>query len=172
MSHDAIIPNRHQGDETVTRDAKLIHNVRLNRLSECFFVEMADSWHVGSHFFADYNHRYLPKKIREPVFSHSGHLKRKRNSGAKPKSLSLFKWCRRGDSNPHGFPHHPLKMACLPGSTTSAREENSSYPRSGGKARRERVKNGTGSPVNPPRPASRAGPPSLRTFPESGPPPR
>jgi hypothetical protein len=23
-------------------------------------------------------------------------------------------WCRRGDSNPHGFPHHPLKMACLP----------------------------------------------------------
>ena len=25
-----------------------------------------------------------------------------------------FCWCRRGDSNPHGFPHHPLKMACLP----------------------------------------------------------
>ena len=23
-------------------------------------------------------------------------------------------WCRRGDSNPHEFPHHPLKMACLP----------------------------------------------------------
>ena len=29
-------------------------------------------------------------------------------------------WCRRGDSNPHGSPHHPLKMACLPNSTTSA----------------------------------------------------
>jgi len=37
-------------------------------------------------------------------------------------------WCRRGDSNPHGFPHHPLKMACLPGSTTSALEEKSWYP--------------------------------------------
>src|SRR4030067_2366513 len=31
--------------------------------------------------------------------------------------------CPRGASKPHGFPHHPLKMACLPGSTTSAREE-------------------------------------------------
>ena len=23
-------------------------------------------------------------------------------------------WCRRRDSNPHGFPHTPLKRACLP----------------------------------------------------------
>ena len=23
-------------------------------------------------------------------------------------------WCRRGDSNPHGSPRHPLKMVCLP----------------------------------------------------------
>jgi hypothetical protein len=29
-------------------------------------------------------------------------------------------WCRRRDLNPHGSPHHPLKMACLPDSTTSA----------------------------------------------------
>ena len=33
-------------------------------------------------------------------------------------SLSLCflhkKWCRRGDSNPHGLPHTPLKRACLP----------------------------------------------------------
>jgi len=29
-------------------------------------------------------------------------------------------WCRRPDSNRHGSPHHPLKMACLPDSTTSA----------------------------------------------------
>jgi hypothetical protein len=28
--------------------------------------------------------------------------------------------CRRPDSNRHGSPHHPLKMACLPSSTTSA----------------------------------------------------
>jgi len=27
--------------------------------------------------------------------------------------------CRRPDSNRHGSPHHPLKMACLPSSTTS-----------------------------------------------------
>jgi hypothetical protein len=30
-----------------------------------------------------------------------------------PKSLSLFTWCRRGDSNPHGFPHHPLNGILL-----------------------------------------------------------
>ena len=30
-------------------------------------------------------------------------------------------WCRRRDSNPHGSPRHPLKMVCLPNSTTSAR---------------------------------------------------
>src|SRR5437667_11933736 len=23
-------------------------------------------------------------------------------------------WCRRGDSNPHGLPHTPLKRTCLP----------------------------------------------------------
>src|SRR3990170_46868 len=23
-------------------------------------------------------------------------------------------WCRRGDLNPHGLPHTPLKRACLP----------------------------------------------------------
>src|SRR5262245_3509012 len=23
-------------------------------------------------------------------------------------------WCRRGDSNPHGSPHTPLKRTCLP----------------------------------------------------------
>src|SRR3989338_6108725 len=26
----------------------------------------------------------------------------------------LIYWCRRGDSNPHGLPHMPLKHACLP----------------------------------------------------------
>ncbi len=60
---------------------------------------------------------------REPLFSHSGRFHEERDSGATPKSLLLLAWCRRGDSNPHGFPHHPLKMACLPSSTTSAREE-------------------------------------------------
>src|SRR4030065_1048289 len=59
----------------------------------------------------------------EPVLSQSGRFHEKRDSGEKPKSLLLLRWCRRGDSNPHGSPHHPLKMACLPGSTTSAREE-------------------------------------------------
>ena len=29
----------------------------------------------------------------------------------KPDSLSDSEWCRRRDLNPHGFPHHPLKMA-------------------------------------------------------------
>ena len=28
--------------------------------------------------------------------------------------LILKKWCRRPESNRHEFPHHPLKMACLP----------------------------------------------------------
>jgi hypothetical protein len=55
----------------------------------------------------------------EPIFSHSAHFQRKRDSGGKPKSLCVLRWCRRGDSNPHGFPHHPLEMACLPNYTTS-----------------------------------------------------
>ena len=29
-------------------------------------------------------------------------------------------WCRRPDLNRHEFPHYPLKIACLPDSTTSA----------------------------------------------------
>jgi hypothetical protein len=40
-------------------------------------------------------------------------MKRKRSDGFIRRSLDVS-WCRRGDSNPHGFPHHPLKMACLP----------------------------------------------------------
>ena len=59
----------------------------------------------------------------EPQISHSRDFQGKRESSASPDSLLDSVWCRRGDSNPHGFPHHPLKMACLPGSTTSAREE-------------------------------------------------
>ena len=40
----------------------------------------------------------------------------------KPSYDGVFSlWCRRPDSNRHGSPHHPLKMACLPVSTTSAR---------------------------------------------------
>src|SRR3990172_806865 len=66
-------------------------------------------------------------------------MKRKRSDGFLRRSPDVS-WCRRGDSNPHGFPHHPLKMACLPNSTTSAREENLSYPWSGGKASGEGVR--------------------------------
>ena|GEM_PF-3388145 len=32
----------------------------------------------------------------------------------------IITWCRRPDLNRHGFPHYPLKIACLPSSTTSA----------------------------------------------------
>ena len=40
--------------------------------------------------------------------------RRKKGTRNKPDSLSDSEWCRRRDLNPHGFPHHPLKMACLP----------------------------------------------------------
>ena len=166
-------------------------------------------------------------KAREPHFRPSGRFHEKREPGTRPNSLCVLRWCRRGDSNPHGSPHHPLKMACLPSSTTSARKENPYYPWSGGKAsgeRREKAvgkgvevtdrygggvltklvairhqllkipplisflparkkatrqrnrasfrerKNRTGSPVNPRRPASLAGPPFSRIFPGSDPP--
>src|SRR3990172_6363110 len=130
-----------------------------------------------------------------------------------PNSLSGLTWCRRGDSNPHGFPHHPLKMACLPGSTTSAREEihlihgaaerqaesksaesksaiqggcfgeaDCESPSLAGKnppdilAACEETSCASAEPrvfpVNRPRPAFRAGFPSHRTSPGSGPPPR
>ena len=51
---------------------------------------------------------------REPQMSHICLFHEKRELGGKPKSLLLLRWCRRRDLNPHGFPHHPLKMACLP----------------------------------------------------------
>jgi hypothetical protein len=51
----------------------------------------------------------LPPETDEPQISHSGRFHEKRDFGQKPKSLLDPKWCRRGDSNPHGFPHHPLK---------------------------------------------------------------
>jgi hypothetical protein len=45
------------------------------------------------------------RATNEPV----GWFFEKRDLGEKPKSLSLLRWCRRRDLNPHGFPHHPLK---------------------------------------------------------------
>ena len=36
-------------------------------------------------------------------------MKRKRSEGFLRRSLDVS-WCQRGDSNPHGFPHHPLKQ--------------------------------------------------------------
>jgi hypothetical protein len=39
---------------------------------------------------------------------------RGRSGSAKLLILKGQKWCRRRDSNPHGFPHTPLKRACLP----------------------------------------------------------
>jgi integrase len=55
--------------------------------------------------------------------NNSERIKRERGTRKKSDSPVVSIWCRRGDSNPHGFPHHPLKMACLPCSTTSARKE-------------------------------------------------
>ena len=34
--------------------------------------------------------------------------------GLRQERFSKHKWCRRRDLNPHGFPHTPLKRACLP----------------------------------------------------------
>ena len=50
--------------------------------------------------------RNCPKSAPNDSF---GPNKRKQGTRQKPDSLSDSKWCRRGDSNPHGFPHHPLK---------------------------------------------------------------
>ena len=59
-----------------------------------------------------------PNKISfEPEISQSAPFYEKRDSGDKPKSLLLFPWCRRGDSNPHGVPlptrTRPRPRACL-----------------------------------------------------------
>ena len=43
-----------------------------------------------------------------------GFFGRKRGLRKRPESPLVSRWCRRRDLNPHGFPHHPLKMACLP----------------------------------------------------------
>lgn len=51
----------------------------------------------------------------EPLFSHSGRIHEKRDFGFAPKSLLILRWCRRGDSNPKGFPHLPSKGGYLHG---------------------------------------------------------
>ena len=35
-------------------------------------------------------------------------------AGSEALDCQLGVWCRRGDSNPHGLPHTPLKRTCLP----------------------------------------------------------
>ena len=72
----------------------------------------------------------------KPVQVPASTIRNKKGAQLLDERLIGFEWCRRGDSTPHGFPHHPLKMACLPGSTTSARfEESTYYPRLPGKSR-------------------------------------
>jgi hypothetical protein len=36
-------------------------------------------------------------------------------------TIRFYSWCPRPDLNRHGSPHYPLKIACLPGSTTWAK---------------------------------------------------
>jgi hypothetical protein len=38
------------------------------------------------------------------------------------------RWCPRPDLNRHGSPHYPLKIACLPGSTTWANRYDHERP--------------------------------------------
>jgi hypothetical protein len=49
-------------------------------------------------------------KLCEPEMSHSARFYEKKELGAKPNSLWVLRWRRRGDSNPHGFPHHHIKI--------------------------------------------------------------
>ena len=39
----------------------------------------------------------------EPEIIQSGEINEKRDFGEKPKSLSLLRWCRRRDLNPHAL---------------------------------------------------------------------
>src|SRR3989338_4709627 len=58
-------------------------------------------------------------------------------------------WCRRGDSNPHGLPHTPLKRARLPAPPLRRQREQSMPPR------RAPV-NAAGRPPLAPRPGEAA----------------
>jgi len=58
----------------------------------------------------------IPEERRPKSAPNDISVKKRQKKGTrkKPDSLSDSEWCRRRDLNPHGFPHHPLKMACLP----------------------------------------------------------
>jgi len=58
----------------------------------------------------------IPEEKRPKSAPNDNSVKERQKKGTrkKPDSLFLLRWCRRRDLNPHGFPHHPLKMACLP----------------------------------------------------------
>src|SRR5512139_2589434 len=47
---------------------------------------------------------------RRATFVPPGVLLEKREPGLEPNSLLVLVWCRRGDSNPHGFPHHVITI--------------------------------------------------------------
>jgi len=51
-----------------------------------------------------------PKSAPNDIFVEK---KQKKGTRQKPDSLLDSSWCRRRDLNPHGFPHHPLKMGLL-----------------------------------------------------------
>jgi hypothetical protein len=56
----------------------------------------------------------IPKAI-SPKFAPNDNFerkRRKRGTRKKPDSPVVSIWCRRGDSNPHGFPHHTTKLPC------------------------------------------------------------
>ncbi len=80
--------------------------VRLMEPYDCFFAVV--DWHALTTEYAD------PSAVRENVLEVAiDWLAAGLNRTPAPGSDSRT-WCRRRDSNPHGFPHTPLKRACLP----------------------------------------------------------
>ena len=72
---------------------------RLLRLAERLLVQLAYGRRIGCYFFANHDHGYLHKNSSGPKLDPRSKI-RKKGIGAKPNSLLVFRWCRRGDSNP------------------------------------------------------------------------
>ena len=105
--------------KALERERAIVAN-GLRQTCICASLHMQAYMAKGSTLY-DFEHTPLEAKIKSPwrlmhlwslYSSVSYSLAKVPKRGPKP--LICGNWCRRRDSNPHGFPHTPLKRACLP----------------------------------------------------------
>ena len=112
LAHGVELPLAHEGLEPHVVRAAGRTNLEPRRLAPLGFAQSVglDDRERQRHSWEVPISSVIMPQGRRPAHpgNHAG-----LRSGA-PSSPAGGKWCRRGDSNPHGLPHTPLKRARLP----------------------------------------------------------